>query len=337
MSEPASINTEHEQDDIYLYDPEIAVKDEMISESLEGDSTVLDELIPQSSAEPSNIQENSTFDFGALFWVLPENWHRTQGWFVRCCCLPLCPCFVPSPTLGQNWRRFIRTFTCWFVLIQLLIFIFELFYSEFHSSKIPIEILDKLGANSRFRVVCDHEYYRLLTFNLLHGSFLHLLMNIFAQIVITAGIECSWGTGRYLVVFFASGVIGGIWSDIHMITMTVGSSACIYGVLAGHVFFMLLHWEQSMKKLFMYWGAIAFLLLIVTFWIPNMDHLSHFGGAIMGIATSMLLFANRIERRAVKVLVFITAIFLTIAITIVPLFVIHSGREDLCRLPIVFV
>ncbi len=84
--------------------------------------------------------------------------------------------------------------------------------------------------------------YRLLTSMFLHGSFIHLFLNMFALFIFGPDIERVLGKARYLLLYFLSGVMADI---IHayfiafffpykqlLLAPAIGASGAIFGVMA---------------------------------------------------------------------------------------------------------
>ncbi len=80
----------------------------------------------------------------------------------------------------------------------------------------------------------------LFTYMFLHASWVHLLVNLFYLWVFGAGVEEAVGRGKYLLLFIASGVLGGLLQTIVYMTMLplasqqmpiVGASAACAGLM----------------------------------------------------------------------------------------------------------
>ena len=140
--------------------------------------------------------------------------------------------------------------------------------------------------------------WQLITFQFIHGSFLHLLFNCWALYLFGRSIEESQGKAGFFRVYFLSGVAGGF---LHVIIawglngnsvpmLMVGASAGVYGLIA--VFARL--WPDTpltmfpipitikVKHLFFILLAIAGLGLILSRG-SGVSHAGHFGGAIAGL------------------------------------------------------
>lgn len=91
--------------------------------------------------------------------------------------------------------------------------------------------LVELGALSVARVWLDGAWWRVLTAGVLHGSVLHLTLNIWSLWVVGEWAERAWGSWRLLVLFVVSSVGGCLasqaWAEAPLV---VGASAGIMGV-----------------------------------------------------------------------------------------------------------
>jgi len=72
--------------------------------------------------------------------------------------------------------------------------------------------------------------WTIITYIFLHGSFEHLFYNMFALGLFGSVLEDIIGGKKFLLTFFASGIIAGIGSLIFY-TSSIGASGAIYGIL----------------------------------------------------------------------------------------------------------
>lgn len=97
---------------------------------------------------------------------------------------------------------------------------------------------DTLGALGALRLAdlwLDGAWWRVITAGLLHGSWLHLLLNIWSLWVVGEWVETTWGHARTAVLFAVSSVVGCLASAAWVeAPMVVGASAGIMG-MAGAV------------------------------------------------------------------------------------------------------
>jgi rhomboid family protein len=83
------------------------------------------------------------------------------------------------------------------------------------------------------------EPWQLITYAFLHGSFMHIGLNMLALFIFGPDVERELGTGRYLVLYFASVISA---ACVQLLTMagageiypTIGASGGIFGVLLAY-------------------------------------------------------------------------------------------------------
>ena len=133
--------------------------------------------------------------------------------------------------------------------------------------------------------------WQLVSYMFIHGSLAHVLFNLFALWIFGQGIENYWGTKRFTVYYFLTGIGAAL---IHMWigaggAPTVGASGAVYGILLafGMMFpdryIMLLFPPVPIKAKYFVaiFGAIElFSGLMRT--NSGIAHFAHLGGMIVG-------------------------------------------------------
>jgi membrane associated rhomboid family serine protease len=96
--------------------------------------------------------------------------------------------------------------------------------------------------------------WQLLSFQFLHAGWLHLLFNLLAIYFFGRSVEFAMGRRRWLILYFLSGIVGGLVQMLlallvpsHFDAPVVGASAGAAGLVAA---FSLLNWQQSFTLLF---------------------------------------------------------------------------------------
>jgi len=140
--------------------------------------------------------------------------------------------------------------------------------------------------------------WQLLTYGFMHGSFTHLLFNMFALFMFGAPLEHTWGNRRFLTYFLVcvagAGVlqlIVGWWvtSGGGAAYPTLGASGGVFGILLAYGMLfpnervMLLFPPIPMKArtLVILYG-VAELFLGVSGLQPGVAHFAHLGGMLFG-------------------------------------------------------
>lgn len=166
--------------------------------------------------------------------------------------------------------------------------------------------------------------YQLITHMFMHGSFFHLLFNMFALWMFGSMIERIWGPKRFLIFYMICGIGAGITQmasyafefrsvDPGMIetagyiesqvSHTVGASGAIMGLLAafGYLFpnteLFIIPIPFPIKAKWAIAGMIALDVFggVVRVEGDNIAHFAHIGGAAIGFL--LVLFWNRTNKR----------------------------------------
>ncbi len=90
------------------------------------------------------------------------------------------------------------------------------------------------------RLFSDWQLYRLLTYGFLHGSFLHLALNMFALWIFGSELERIWGTRPFLVYYLCCLAGAGVFHVLidPLVSETaagvIGASGGVYGLVAAY-------------------------------------------------------------------------------------------------------
>jgi membrane associated rhomboid family serine protease len=144
----------------------------------------------------------------------------------------------------------------------------------------------------------DTKLFSVISHQLLHGSVMHLLGNLFFLIICGFAVEAAIGHWRFLLFYLISGIAGGLLHALFNSKMSmplVGASGAISGTMA-----MYLALFRLKKIEFFYWFFVfvgyfkAPALLILVFYIgkelfqlfsdtqSNIAFLAHIGGFVSG-------------------------------------------------------
>ncbi len=150
--------------------------------------------------------------------------------------------------------------------------------------------LTKLGANN-IQYLQNKEVWRLITYMFLHGSLLHLLVNMYSLYIIGSQIETYYGKAKFIIIYLVSGICGGLLSAIGIGggTISVGASGAIFGLLGALAYFgyhYRLFLGNVLKNQII---PVICLNLLIGFMLPGIDNFCHIGGLISGIFIAMAL------------------------------------------------
>jgi membrane associated rhomboid family serine protease len=151
--------------------------------------------------------------------------------------------------------------------------------------------------------VFSGELWRFVTSLFLHADIIHLIYNLFALLLFGFILERIIGSRNFLIVFFASGIIGNLIS-VNFYESSLGASGAIYGVI-GCV--------AVLNPMMMIWafGMLMPMFIAAILWIAgdilgvfgvfdkNVGYIAHLGGVFIGVVLG-IIFRFRYIKRKVK-------------------------------------
>lgn len=156
------------------------------------------------------------------------------------------------------------------------------------------------GLNGPVTAALDYNPYwlptqpwRLITTMFVHGSFLHILFNMWAVWVFGRILEQMLGTWRFVALYFISGLVGSVAVTVLAPQTTViGASGAIFGLFA--VFFVL---QRSLGGNAVQMLVIIGLNLVIGFLVAGVAWQAHVGGVVAGFVTGFIFTRTRNVRR----------------------------------------
>ncbi|MBQ6819891.1 MAG: rhomboid family intramembrane serine protease [Clostridium sp.] len=181
-------------------------------------------------------------------------------------------------------------FTNIFILINIFIFIIEVFISK-NLLNIDVNTLVYMGA--KLNIAINHgEIYRLITAAFLHGGILHILFNMSALNIIGKEVEKVYGGKKFLIIYLFSAIGGNLFSYLFSpSSISVGASGAIFGLLGAMLLFGIK--GRVGKKYLANMIETIVINIIISFAIPNIDIFGHIGGLIIGFLVSGFLLKKR--------------------------------------------
>ena len=165
------------------------------------------------------------------------------------------------------------------ITINIVIFILQLVLGW--------DVVANFGANYA-PFVKSGKFYVLFTSMFIHGNLIHLLFNMYALYIIGPQVESFYGKIKYLAIYFGSGILGALLSDIFLQnSISVGATGAIFGLLSSIVYFGY-HYRAYLDTVIR--SQIMPLIIFNIFLgivIPNIDTFCHIGGLIGGVLVSM--------------------------------------------------
>jgi len=142
----------------------------------------------------------------------------------------------PLPTLRQS--PVVR----WLIGLNIIIFALDQVLRLSVKGDLELQggLLTRYGNFNVMEGINGHEYWRLITYQFLHGGFVHLGMNMMALYVFGPMVEKWWGSRRFIAFYLLCGACGAwlmaVFSYVQSLVdanqaWLVGASGSIFGVL----------------------------------------------------------------------------------------------------------
>jgi membrane associated rhomboid family serine protease len=141
--------------------------------------------------------------------------------------------------------------------------------------------------------------YTLITSGLIHGSWMHLIFNMFTFYAFAFTLEMTIGSWRFGLIYFLGLILSDIPSvfkhkdDFHY--HSLGASGAISGVLFSYILFYPLNTLMIFPLPIPIWAALfGVLYLVYTYYMSkssrdNINHDAHLFGALAGMILTVLL------------------------------------------------
>ena len=154
-----------------------------------------------------------------------------------------------------------------------------------------LERLIAAGALVPGMVTNDGQYWRIVTGAFLHGSALHIAVNMYSLYVLGRFVEAIAGSKTTAIVYaislLGSGLAVAYFSS--PFDVTVGASGAIFG-LFGALFAIGFKFGRPGMRLVQANLGILLLNLFFTFAVPGISRWGHVGGLVVGFVATLLIF-----------------------------------------------
>lgn len=165
------------------------------------------------------------------------------------------------------------------------------------------DVLLGYGAQDDALILGDPlQSYRFLTAMFLHGGLVHVGLNMLSLFFVGVITERLFGAGRFTLIYFASGILGGLAQfGVDIFTRhpgsAVGASGAIFGIFGAFGAFLLLRRRQlgpaanSIIAQWFFWLVINLVFSFGGFTIggAGIAGFAHLGGLAAGLALGALL------------------------------------------------
>jgi len=133
-------------------------------------------------------------------------------------------------------------------------------------------------------LILQGQLWRLFTPMFLHGSFLHIILNMYALLIFGPTLERYYGHGRYILLYLVSGFTGNVLSFMFSLAPSLGSSTAIFGLLGAEAVFLYRNRQifgSGARRALTNLITIAAINLVIGM-TGGIDNWGHVGGLIGG-------------------------------------------------------
>jgi len=144
------------------------------------------------------------------------------------------------------------------------------------------------------QLILQGEYWRLITPMFLHADIMHLFANSFSLYLFGEAIEHIMGTGKFILIYLLSGLLGNVVSFAFSANPSLGASGAVLGV-GGALVYVWLKNKDAFRSSQRQYLSLVFMAIFNVFYgfsKPNIDNFAHVGGFIGGFLLSAAFYKS---------------------------------------------
>jgi membrane associated rhomboid family serine protease len=160
------------------------------------------------------------------------------------------------------------------------------------------------------------EYYRLISSGFLHGSWWHLLFNLYALFSFGETLEMVIGSTNFLFIYFVSLIGGNVLSlYIHRFDSqysAIGASGAVCGIIfASIVIFPDMEIGMFLMPFSLTSWMYGLLFVLISIYgiksrMSNIGHDAHLGGALLGMLVAVGLYPESLQANYLPIVLVVT-------------------------------
>jgi rhomboid protease GluP len=144
------------------------------------------------------------------------------------------------------------------------------------------------------------QWWRLITAGFLHGGVWHILMNSWVLFDLGVQVEQTFGTARFLIIYFIANITG-YWTSLYFSpnSLSIGASAAIFGLIGAMIAMGIRDrssYGTAIRGVYVRWAVYGLMMGL----LPGIDNLAHVGGLAGGFLTAFIIgtpgYSRTIER-----------------------------------------
>ncbi|KAF8587326.1 rhomboid-domain-containing protein [Ramaria rubella] len=138
-----------------------------------------------------------------------------------------------------------------------------------------------------------NQWFRFITPIFLHAGLVHIALNMFAQLLVSAQVEREMGSFGFIILYFAAGIFGNVLGANFALlgSPSTGASGAIFGTVAVEWVDLAFHWKITYRPV----RRLVFLIVdlvvgVAMGYIPYIDNFAHLGGLFMGLFAAVIFY-----------------------------------------------
>lgn len=187
----------------------------------------------------------------------------------------------PAPIIEEHLVS--PAVTYFLVAFTSLVYVLQFGTQALMGTDIPAALGMKIN-----EAIMAGELWRLFTPMFLHGSILHIGFNMYALVIIGAGLEQRFGHGRFLLLYVLTAFSGNVLSFLLSPEASLGASTAIFGLLGAQMVFFYQNrklYGSGARRALQNALMVAGVNLLIGL-SPGIDNWGHLGGLVGGLAFS---------------------------------------------------
>lgn len=206
-------------------------------------------------------------------------------------------------------RSLMKTWVVRIIIINVAIYFVQMILAKtpvgYHGMTLNDVAINYFGVRPDF-VIYSHYLWQPITYMFLHGSLIHILLNMYFLFALGSPVEQAWGGKRFLVFYFFTGIGAGITIClINYLTgefsPTIGASGAIFGVIVAfgmlfpevELYFLFVPVPIRAKYLVLFYGAINLIPFIMESFVTGgrggISYIGHLGGILFGFLYFLII------------------------------------------------
>lgn len=171
--------------------------------------------------------------------------------------------------------------------------------------------------------VRDGDSIRWFASILEHQGLQHIVSNLCVFLLVAGELEHKYGTTRIIIISFASGVGGNLFSAVaeNGCGIVVGASGLIFGLIGFWVADLLInfHFAKQVAMKVLLAGVFFVLFIITVFTQSHVSNWSHLGGFLSGLFLTMLFLPRLGKQRLEATFMYVGIVGTILYFTILPI------------------